>query len=100
MRLVAVCGAGEMPPVKKWKKILLHSCQSGPYYYNIFNHGTLFFTRNEPHFLDRALEVYVDCIVNNKSNDEIWAALEDCRSEAQKNAQPPVPVFDYHVFGP
>lgn len=40
----------------------------------------------------------MDGIVNGKSNDEIWQALEEnCRSPEQKDAG--TAVFDYRVFG-
>ena len=76
LRLVAECGAAEMPANKKWKMLLLHSCYSGSYYYRMFNHGTLFFTLEAPYFTDGAPETYVNAIMQGKARSQINDALQ------------------------
>lgn len=43
VRIVVKAGAADMP-TRNWRALFLNSCYSGPYYYDVFNHGTLFFT--------------------------------------------------------
>jgi hypothetical protein len=56
--------------------LLLHSCYSGDYYYRVFNHETLFFTTDPPHFGDGTPETYIHAIMDGKTRTKIHDALE------------------------
>jgi len=80
-RIVAKCGASEMPPTKLWKMLLLASCHSGGYYSNVFNHETLFFTYPEIGG-DNVQEAYVRAILDGKTRQKICEALNGTEAGA------------------
>ena len=84
-RIVAKCGSFSMS-TKRWKKLFLNSCGSGPYYYYIFNHGTLFYTVNES-AASGTTKMFFKAIIDGKDNDGI---LNDVNAAENVN--------DYHSF--
>lgn len=84
-RIVAQCGSSDMP-TKRWKKCFLNSCFSGQYYYNVFNHGTLFYTVDECSAAGTT-KAFIKAIIDGDDDDGIFADLN-----AVEN------VNDYHSF--
>ena len=56
--------------------LCLNSCYSGQYYYNIFNHGTLFYTTDLMYFGQGGSAAYVNAIMAGQDEDGIWQALQ------------------------
>jgi hypothetical protein len=83
--IVVKAGAADMPS-KNWKKLFLNSCESGNYYYDIFNHGALFYTYEVCSHHDTT-KVFFEGIINEKSNSDILSDLNGLE-----------PVNDYHQF--
>jgi hypothetical protein len=74
-RIVVKAGSGDMP-TKKWSRIYLHSCYSGPYYADSFGgKGTLFFTTDEAHAWSTALPAFIRSVVEGKSDADILKAI-------------------------
>jgi hypothetical protein len=84
--LLVVCGGAADMPVRRWRRIYLFGCTTGRYYYNVFNHGTLFFTNAlaSSGFTTRA---FVEAIVGGKTDQQILNALNE-----QEN------IHDYRGF--
>jgi len=73
-------------PVKRWDKIFLNACRSGPLYYYTLNRGDFFYTYKL--CSARATStVFIDSVINAKSNQEILNAINDVE-----------PVNDFHQF--
>ena len=91
--VIAHSGATDMP-TKRWKKLFLNSCNSGPYYYDVFSHGTLFYTTGEC-VPSVTTKVFLEAIVDGKDNDGILSA-----TVAAQNLDDPLHpnVHDYHSF--
>lgn len=85
LRIVAKCGAADMP-TKRWKKAFLNSCYSGQYYYRVFNQGTLFYTIDEC-AASGTTKAFIKAIIDGKDNDGI---LNDVNAVENVN--------DYHAF--
>jgi hypothetical protein len=71
--LVVKGGCADMP-AKNWKKIFINACKSGKYYYDIFDHGTLFFMTSETMNLYRT-KLYVEAVIGGSNNGGIYNAL-------------------------
>ncbi|MDI6810002.1 MAG: hypothetical protein QME66_13720, partial [Candidatus Eisenbacteria bacterium] len=84
-RIVAKCGAADMP-TRRWKKAFLNSCDSGRYYYRIFNHGTFFYTRGDCS-ASGTTKAFIKAIIDGKDNGGI---LNDVNAVENVN--------DYHSF--
>ena len=85
-RIVIKAGARDMP-AKKWGKLFLNSCYSGPYYFDSFGgHGTLFFTTDESSSADTSA-LFLEGCIEGKSNDDTLKSLN-----AAEN------INDYKVF--
>jgi len=80
-RIVAQCGADEMPATKLWKMLLLASCYSGDYYCNVFNHETLFFTYPEISGIG-VQQAYIRAILDGKTRQKICEALNGTEADA------------------
>jgi hypothetical protein len=86
-RIVLKTGAPDMP-AKRWSKLMLNSCYSGPYYYDSFGgRGTLFFTLDESSS-PKTSAIFIEGCIEGKSNDQITS-----ETNAEEN------IWDYHVFG-
>ena len=85
--LIVKCGSADMPK-KKWRKILLDSCESGRYYYSTFDSGTLFFTTNSINDTP-AVKIFVEGIVNGSNDKKILKSLNDYLDPRYKS------LFDY-----
>jgi len=84
-RIVAKCGASEMP-AKGWDKLFLNSCNSGYYYTRVFNHGKLFYTFDECRSEETTM-LFVKAIIDGESDSVILRAINTFE-----------PVNDYMSF--
>jgi hypothetical protein len=66
VRIVVKAGSGDMP-TKRWEALYLHSCYSGPYYWSVFNHGTLFFTTDSAAAYNSTCAKFLQCYIEGKS---------------------------------
>ena len=86
-RIVVKSGARDMP-AKKWSRLYLHSCYSGPYYYDSFGgQGAFFFTTDEAAVGSDCSSVFIESCVEGKANEDVLKALN-----AVEN------LNDFHVF--
>jgi hypothetical protein len=83
--LIVKAGDNDMPS-KGWEKLLLTSCESGKYYYNSFNSGTLFYSMHECSS-DETTREFVKAIIEEKDNIEILKAIDNTEK-----------VYDFHKF--
>jgi len=86
-RIVIKSGAKDMP-AKRWSKLYLNSCYSGPYYFDSFGgRGTLFYTTEES-ASPQTSAIFLESCIQGKSNDDTLKALNKAEN-----------INDYHVFG-
>lgn len=86
-RIVVKAGSRDMP-AKRWSKLYLRSCYSGPYYFDSFGgRGTFFYTHDEVSSTTSAA-LFIECCIDGRSDAETLRALNRDQN-----------VHDYHVFG-
>ncbi len=86
VRIVVKAGAADLPG-KTWRAMFLNSCYSGPYYYTVFNHGTLFFTTDSASSA-RTSAAFLIGYIDGKKESEILKELNTHEN-----------VNDYVTFG-
>ena len=74
--LIYKAGSADMPK-QCWRKLLLNSCYSGPYYYPVFNHGTLFYTTDSARCddSDKTNLIFIRSVINGRRNERIYKDL-------------------------
>jgi hypothetical protein len=88
-RIVVKAGSADMPP-KRWAKLLLLSCYSGPYYFDSFGgRGTLFFTWDEALCASEAASLFLREQMQGYTDDRVLKDMNKVQN-----------VHDYHVFDP
>jgi hypothetical protein len=65
--IVAKAGPPDMP-ARKWRRLFLNGCKSGPYFYDVFSHATLFFTHIEPPASSTTTSRFIRCITDGYTN--------------------------------
>lgn len=86
-RIVVKAGSGDMPE-KRWSKLLLLSCYSGPYYFDSFGgRGTLFYTWDEALCASEAASIFLRDQMIGKTDDQVLKAMNKVEN-----------VCDYHKF--
>ncbi|MEW6359347.1 MAG: hypothetical protein AB1696_23630, partial [Planctomycetota bacterium] len=88
---IVKAGAADAPAKENlgYKMLFLDSCKSGPYFYNQFQHGTLFFTTENCH-PGNGVATYFESILNGESPNTIRKDLDDDEGKSG--------VHDYHEF--
>src|SRR5262249_3102996 len=87
--VVVEAGSGDMPG-RRWSKLLLLSCYSGPYYFDSFGgRGTLFYTWDEALCASEAASLFLREQIQGQSDDTVLKDMNKIEN-----------VHDYHVFDP
>ncbi len=86
LRLVVKAGDTDMPITKRWSKVLLNCCNSGAYYYRIFNHSTLFYTKDLCSDVKSSLG-FIIAVMDGKTNAQIKEILDSYET-----------VYEYKTF--
>ena len=76
----------EVEPEKlRYKRMYYEGCNTGIYYTETFHRGLMFYTVNDSDM--SGFESYLGNYLKGKSDEEIWAAMQDIQ-----------PVYDYYDF--
>jgi len=93
IRLVVHGGADDLP-AQRWRRLFIKSCYSGQYFFNVFRHGTFFYSNNEV-ISPYPVAAFIKGIVDGLSDRALCRALNDAEN-AYRPIEFPMPRYAYY----